>query len=87
MAAPVIPSAGRPSQNVVNDLGSQGICVSAGSACHHGKSSQVVSALGLPKRVAAGVIRLSFGPETTLAEIDACAEALRNHHGPRMPML
>lgn len=78
---------GWPSQNVVNDLGSQGICVSAGSACHHGKSSQVVSALGLPKRVAAGVIRLSFGPETTFAEIDACADALRDHHDHRMPML
>ena len=82
-----VSMAGWPSQNVVNDLGSQGICISAGSACHHGKSSQVVSALGLPKRVAAGVIRLSFGPETTFAEIDACAEALRNHHDHRMPML
>ena len=82
-----VSMAGWPSQNVVNDLGSQGICVSAGSACHHGKSSQVVSALGLPKRVAAGVIRLSFGPETTFADIDACAEALRNHHDHRMPML
>lgn len=82
-----VSMAGWPSQNVVTDLGSQGICVSAGSACHHGKSSQVVSALGLPKRVAAGVIRLSFGPETTFAEIDACAEALRNHHDHRMPML
>ena len=82
-----VSMAGWPRPNVVNDLGSQGICVSAGSACHHGKSSQVVSALGLPKRVAAGVIRLSFGPETTFAEIDACAEALRNHHDHRMPML
>ena len=82
-----VSMAGWPSQNVVNDLGSQGICVSAGSACHQGKSSQVVAALHLPKRVAAGVIRLSFGPETTFAEIDACAEALRNHHDHRMPML
>ena len=82
-----VSMAGWPSQNVVNDLGSQGICVSAGSACHHGKSSQVVEALGLPPRVAAGVIRLSFGPETTFAEIDACAEALRAHHDRRMPML
>ena len=78
---------GWPSQNVVTDLGSQGICISAGSACHQGKSSQVVAALKLPRRVAAGVIRLSFGPETTFAEIDACAEALRNHHDRRMPML
>ena len=82
-----VSMAGWPSQNVVTDLGSQGICISAGSACHQGKSSQVVAALKLPRRVAAGVIRLSFGPETTFAEIDACAEALRNHHDRRMPML
>ena len=79
--------AGWPSQNIVNDLGSQGICISAGSACHQGKPSHVVAALNLPKRVAAGVIRLSFGPETTREEIDACAEALRRHHDQRMPML
>jgi len=79
--------AGWPSGNIVTDLGSQGICVSAGSACHQGKPSHVVAALKLPKRVAAGVIRLSFGPETTKAEIDECAEALRRHHDARMPML
>ena len=56
---------GWPSQNIVNDLSSQGICISAGSACHQGKPSHVVAALGLDKRTAGGVIRLSFGPETT----------------------
>ena len=78
---------GWPSQNIVNDLGAQGICISAGSACHQGKPSHVVAALKLPKRTAAGVIRLSFGPETTEAEIDACLLALRRHHDTRMPML
>ena len=78
---------GWPSQNIVNDLSSQGICISAGSACHQGKPSHVVAALGLDKRTAGGVIRLSFGPETTFAEIDACADALRRHHNSRMPML
>lgn len=78
---------GWPSQNIVNDLGGQGICVSAGSACHQGRPSHVVAALKLPKRTAGGVIRLSFGPETTRADIDACAEALRHHHDTRMPML
>ena len=78
---------GWPSQNIVNDLGSQGICISAGSACHQGKPSHVVAALKLPKRTASGVIRLSLGPETTREEIDACAEALRRHHDQRMPML
>ena len=79
--------AGWPSQNIVNDLGSQGICISAGSACHQGKPSHVVAALKLPKRVAGGVIRLSFGPDTTREDIDACAAALRAHHDNRMPML
>ena len=78
---------GWPSQNIVNDLSEQGICISAGSACHQGKPSHVVAALKLPKRVAGGVIRLSFGPETTKADIDVCAEALRKHHDTRMPML
>lgn len=79
--------AGWPSQNIVNDLGGQGICISAGSACHQGKPSHVVKALDLPRRVSSGVIRLSFGPETTFEEIDACAQALRRHHDTRMPML
>ena len=79
--------AGWPSQNIVNDLGSRGICISAGSACHQGKPSHVVAALKLPKRVAGGVIRLSFGPETTKADIDACVQALREHLDTRMPML
>ena len=79
--------AGWPAGNIVNDLGSQGICISAGSACHQGKPSHVVAALKLPKRVAAGVIRLSFGPGTTEADIDACAQALRRHRDTRMPML
>ena len=88
--APHILSAslvGWPSQNMVSDLGSQGICISAGSACHRGKPSHVVAALHLPKKTAGGVIRLSFGPETTEADIDACAEALLRHHDTRMPML
>ena len=78
---------GWPSQNIVNDLGSQDIFISAGSACHRGKPSHVVAALGLPKKVAGGAVRLSLGPETTTAEIDACADALRVHHDTRMPML
>ena len=78
---------GWPSQNIVNDLGSQGICISAGSACHQGKPSHVVAALKLPKKVSGGVIRLSFGPETTAGDIDACAAALRQHRDTRIPML
>lgn len=78
---------GWPSQNVVTDLDAAGVCVSAGSACHQGKPSHVIAALKLPKKVAAGVIRLSFGPETTKEDIDAAAEALQKHHDTRFPML
>ena len=78
---------GWPSQNIVNDLDQAGVFVSAGSACHQGKPSHVVAAMGLPKKVSAGVIRLSFGPETTREDIDAAAQALRQHHDTRFPML
>ena len=78
---------GYPSANIVADLGAQGICISAGSACHKGKASHVVSALGLDKKTAAGVIRVSFGPETTFEEIDALHDALLAHKNSRFPML
>ena len=78
---------GYPSQNIVNDLSSQGICISAGSACHQGKASHVLVAMGLPKKVAAGTVRISFGPETCREDIDALYEALLNHKTNRFPML
>ncbi len=78
---------GYPSANVVTDLGAQGICLSAGSACHRGKLSHVVTALGLDKRTAGGVLRVSFGPETTASDIDALYEALLRHKNTRFPML
>ena len=78
---------GWPAQNIVTDLGEQGICVSAGSACHQGKPSHVIAALGLPPKERAGVIRLSFGPETTKDDIDAAARALKVHRDTRFPML
>ena len=79
--------AGYPSANIVTDLGAQGICISAGSACHQGKASHVVSALGLDKRTAAGVIRISFSPENTITDVDALYEALKAHQAARFPML
>lgn len=78
---------GYPSANVMTDLGAQDICLSAGSACHRGRLSHVVGALGLPKRTAGGVLRISFGPETTKEDIDALYEALKNHQQNRFPML
>ena len=79
--------AGYPSANIVTELGEQGICISAGSACHKGKPSHVFAAMGLPKKVAAGTIRVSFGPDTTEADIDALYAALKEHQSKRFPML
>ena len=78
---------GYPSANVVTDLGSQGICLSAGSACHRGKLSHVYAALGLDKKTAAGVLRISFGFDTTKEDIDVLYEALLRHKTMRLPML
>ena len=77
---------GYPSANVVNDLDTQGICISAGSACHKGKPSHVFAALGLEKRVTQGILRISFAPETTREDIDALCAALKKHHDTRFPM-
>lgn len=50
-----------------------GIAVSAGSACSSGKAkpSHVLEAMGVEPKIAAGYLRLSFGPETSEADIDA----------------
>ena len=78
---------GYPSQNIVSDLDSKGIYISAGSACHKGKASQVLTAMGLDKKVAAGTIRISFAPDTKLEDIDTLADAIREHKEHRFPML
>ena len=78
---------GYPSANVVTELGAQGICISAGSACHRGKLSHVYAAMKLDKKTAAGVLRVSFAPETTETDVDALVSALRKHRETRFPML
>ena len=47
----------------------------------------ILSALGLDKRTAAGVIRISFSPENTETDVDALYEALKAHQAARFPML
>ncbi|MDG4648903.1 aminotransferase class V-fold PLP-dependent enzyme [Roseibacterium sp. SDUM158017] len=54
-----------------------GFAISAGSACSSGKvrASEVLTAMGLDSRAAASAIRVSLGPGTTEAEVEAFAEA------------
>jgi cysteine desulfurase len=50
-----------------------GMAVSAGSACSSGKAkaSHVLSAMGAPDEIAAGFLRISFGPGTSEEDVDA----------------
>lgn len=55
-----------------------GIMASAGSACHAGvtRPSRVMLAMGRSERQALGVLRISFGPGTIAADVDAFLFAL-----------
>ncbi|HET9354358.1 MAG TPA: aminotransferase class V-fold PLP-dependent enzyme [Sphingomicrobium sp.] len=66
-----LPGASSASLLVQFDLA--GIAVSAGSACSSGKmkESAVLSAMGVAPDIANGFLRISFGPHTTEAEVDA----------------
>jgi cysteine desulfurase len=70
IAAYAMPGLESSSQVVQLDLA--GISVSAGSACSSGsmKPSRVLAAMGIPKDVAASVIRVSFGPSTSSDDVD-----------------
>ena len=71
IGAIALPGATSASQLIQLDLA--GIAVSAGSACASGKAkaSHVLSAMAVPEEVAGAFLRLSFGPETSEAEVDA----------------
>ena len=60
------------------EMDREGICVSAGSACHAGvtRPSSVLLAMGASAQEALGVMRVSFGSETTEADVDRFLAAL-----------
>lgn len=64
---------GATSMAMLVQLDLAGIAVSAGSACSSGKAkaSHVLAAMKVSVDVAAGYLRVSFGPETSAAEVDA----------------
>ena len=67
---------GVPTQNTLNLLQEDGICISAGSACAKGHRSHVLSAMKLPGEVIDGAFRVSISRETTREEIDALIKSL-----------
>ena len=74
IGAIAMPGASSASLLVQFDL--KGIAVSAGSACASGKmkGSSVLAAMGVASDIAAGFLRISFGPATSETEIDAFLE-------------
>jgi cysteine desulfurase len=60
-------------------LDRKGFAVSSGSACASGKGepSHVLLAMGVPREIAAGAIRVSLGVANTAEHIDGFLEALR----------
>ena len=60
-----------------------GIAVSAGSACSSGtlKTSHVLKAMGLADEKAGEVIRVSFGPDTSRADIYRFVETWQRIRG------
>ena len=78
-AAPHIVNLSLPglrSQGIINCLQSDGIYVSAGSACSKGHRSHVLEAMHLSPAVIDGSIRVSFSRDNTEADVDALYHAL-----------
>jgi len=77
IGAYAMPGVSSSSQLVQFDLA--GIAVSAGSACSSGsmKPSVVLEAMGLPAEIASCFVRVSFGPNTQEADVDAFIEEWR----------
>ncbi len=76
-----VSAVGLRGETVMHALAQQGIFVSTGSACKKGKASHVLSALGLPKPVLEGVLRISFSRDNTPEDVDALIAALNDVTG------
>src|ERR1044071_4642642 len=75
----------RKADEVVRALDGEGVCVSAGAACHSGiEPSSTMKAMGIPLRAAMGVVRFSLSRYTTEAEIDRALEIVSEIVGARM---
>ncbi len=82
--APRLPSfatfafAGLETEMLLTLLDRHGVEASGGSACSSGAHmpSHVLTAMGLPRRVAGGALRCTLGRATTAEEVDRAAAAI-----------
>jgi cysteine desulfurase len=67
---------GADSEALLMHLDLAGVAVSSGSACSTGavEPSHVLVAMGIPRDLALGTIRFSFGRESSLADVERAAE-------------
>ena len=63
-------------QTVLNALAGDGIFVGLGSACMGTDKNRTLVGMGIPESKTKQVIRISFNPENTLAEVDTFIERL-----------
>ena len=75
------------SEVLMNFLEAREIYVSKSSACKKGGRSHVLEAMGLPAKVIDGALRISFSRYTTLEEVDALCDALREAQKSLFPAL
>lgn len=68
---------GVPTQNSINLLQEDGICVSAGSACAKGHRSHTLTAMGLSPEVMDGSFRISLSRETAQSDMDALLQGIQ----------
>jgi cysteine desulfurase len=69
---------GADSEALLMHLDLAGIAASSGSACSTGavEPSHVLVAMGIPRELALGTIRFSFGRESTLQDVERAAEVV-----------
>ncbi|MBQ3215527.1 MAG: cysteine desulfurase [Oscillospiraceae bacterium] len=75
--------AGLPTQNTINILQDNDICVSAGSACAKGHRSHVLEAMGVSPALIDGSFRISISRHTTPQELQTLVRVLEQEVLPR----
>lgn len=70
---------GVDAQNLLFKLDEVGICASAGSACSTGDNepSHVLTAIGLTPQMANSTLRMSFGRDNTIEDIEFLIQTLQ----------
>lgn len=65
-------------QELLLKLDEKGICASAGSACSTGNPtpSHVLTSIGLPKELSEGTLRVTFGKDNTLEDVNFLVDSL-----------